>query len=108
MHVCVPSGSVTLGLCRIPANTKHLYNICTVLDQRENVGPTLCNFMQMFCVCRMLHYIVIFHIYVPVDMRLILLTKKTLLLKTTQYARNPCIYIYQLEYVSLHRIVFVN
>ena len=35
-----------------PANTKHLYNICTMLDQRRRrVGRRCTNVMKMLCVC---------------------------------------------------------
>ena len=44
--------------CPILANTKHLYNIYTMLDRRRcinvlDIGPTLyqINVIHMFCVC---------------------------------------------------------
>ena len=33
-----------------PANTKHLYKMCKLLDHVYNVGRA--NFIHMFCVCR--------------------------------------------------------
>ena len=40
---------VFAGLSSIPVNTKHFYNICTMLDQRRRRWK---NVIQMFCVCR--------------------------------------------------------
>ena len=36
---------------RYPANTKHLYNIYTTLDQRPTLIQRCINVIQMFCVC---------------------------------------------------------
>ena len=35
-----------------PANTKHLYNICTMLDQRQRRWAGVVQMLyKMFCVC---------------------------------------------------------